>query len=208
MPVITCPTCGTKLEVDADQVGRSVQCGSCQQVFEANTDAGAGRSRNSRFGRDEDEDDDRPSRRRKSKYRREYDDEDDRPSRRGRRRDDDDEDDYRPSRRKPSQIQSIGVMLLIGGIMAVLTSLGLGVGSTGLCCLWPGTYYELVYGILAIVRGSQMMGANDPADPPRGTLIMAIITIVNLDVLNLILGIVGLSMLNAPEVADYYARRR
>ncbi len=150
--------------------------------------------------RDDDEDEDRPSRRRSSRRDDDEDDEDDRPSRRrsSRRRDD---DDY-PS--KPSQIQTLGIFLLIGGIIACLYTVGLGLGTY---CLWPGAYYELVFGIMAIVKGSQLLGQKVPPTPPRGLLIMAIITIINCDVLNLVFGIVGLTMLSAPEVVAYYNRR-
>jgi predicted Zn finger-like uncharacterized protein len=133
MPVITCPTCGTKLEVDADQIGQSVQCGSCQQVFEAKTDAGSGRSRNSQFGRDDEDEDDRPSRRRKSKYRREYDDEYD--------------DEYAPrgGGHPPPGGTGMGVTALVMGIAGLVLST---VGWI-FCCGPVGG----VCGILAIIFG-------------------------------------------------------
>lgn len=42
---------------------------------------------------------------------------------------------------------------------------------------------------------------------PRATLIMQIITIVNLDVVNLAAGIVGFVFLNDPAVDRYYSGR-
>jgi hypothetical protein len=200
--------------------GRSRPGGSLVKLGSGgdNTDD-TGDRRSKRHSRRDDGDDrdheDRPSRR---GSRRNEDDADDRPSkRRSRYADGDDPDrDYRPrpSRRrgrgraeKPSQVQTIGVLMLVGGILATITGLGMGVFSYGICCLWPGTYYELVYGIMAIIKGSQLMGRNDPPDPPKGILVMAIITIINGDVLNLVFGIVGLSLLNNPEVQDYYDRR-
>ncbi len=132
MPVITCPTCGTKLEVDADQMGKAVQCGSCQQVFEAKTDAGSGRSRNSKFGQDDE--DDRPSRRRKSKYRREYDD------------DDEFDDDYAPrGGSRPTGSTGMGVTALVMGICAVVLAV----------CCWP---VGGVCAILAIIFGIVSLG--------------------------------------------------
>lgn len=77
----------------------------------------------------------------------------------------------------------------------------------GVCFTAPGGIYEVIYGIMAIVTGSQLLGQNDPPTPPRGLLIMAIICIVNCDILNLVFGIVGLNMLNSPEVLSYYNRR-
>jgi hypothetical protein len=228
---IQCPSCETvfkALRADAppppDSGRRSRRSSDLVKVGSGSRredDEDDDRPSRRRSRRDDDDTDDRPSRRRSRRD--DDDDDEDRPSRRRSRRDDDEDDDrdadYRPSRRsrrsrydddrpsRPSQVQSLGVFLLIGGIMAVLASLGMAAGSTGFCCLWPGTYYELVYGIMAIVKGSQLMGQNDPPEPPRGLFIMAIICIVNVDVLNLVFGIVGLNMLNSPEVQDYYNRR-
>jgi predicted Zn finger-like uncharacterized protein len=153
MPVITCPTCGTKLEIDAEAMGHPVQCGSCQQVFTAASDIGAGRSRNP-APRDRGEADDRPRGRRRHED--EDEDEDDEydysPRQRSRRRADDDEneddDDYAPPRdraggRTPGT--GMGVAALVLGLAAVaLTVVGL-----ALCC-WPvGT----VCAVLAVVFG-------------------------------------------------------
>ncbi len=106
------------------------------------------------------------------------------------RRDDDDdyeeyqedeyEDDLPPSKRRrsrrsdarPGKVQAIAIMTLIGGILGILVAIYylvlLGLSSFGICCLWPGGYYSLVMGIMATVRGSQLLGkdAHQQA-PPR-----------------------------------------
>jgi len=168
--------------------------------------------------RDEDEDDDRPRARR----RRDEDEDDDRPSRRDRYRDDDNDDRPRPRRsyddrddyddvprsrrrnQRPGQIQAVGIMMLIGGILGCLVFLSFAASCVGL--VWPGIYFELVVAILAIVRGANMLGRDDQG-PPKTLAILLIICIVNLDVINCVLGIVCLVMLNAPEVIDYYRRK-
>jgi hypothetical protein len=172
--------------------------------------------RPSRRGSRHDEDDDRPSRRRRE----EVDDEDDRPRV---RRDYQDErgDDYeeRPRRRKvqkPGQVQAVGVMMLVGGIIGTLVGLGLmgyfgivGIASMGigcLCCLWPGIYLELVWGILAIIRGINIMNQDDQG-PPRTLAILQIICIINGDIPNCVMGIVCLVMMNGEEAQDYYRRK-
>jgi hypothetical protein len=165
------------------------------------------------------DDEDRPSRRRRDEY------DDDRPGRRGRRddemdddrprvrrRDDDryeDDEDERPRKlQKPGQVQAVGIMMLVGGILGVLTALGLGIAAipTVICCFWPGIYLELVVGILLIIRGVNMMNQDDQG-PPRTLAILQILFILNLDIVNCVLGVVGLIMLNDPKVEEYYRRR-
>jgi hypothetical protein len=153
------------------------------------------------------EDEESPLRRRSSH--RDNDDEDDprlprRSSRRSRRRGDDGL--RRPQ--NPGKVQGIAIMTLVGGILAILMSLtwmGVGVGTMGVCCLWPGTYYSLVLGIMATIKGAQLLGQDDHLQsPPKAIAIMQIINIINGDVTNCVLGIVTLVFLNEPEVRDYY----
>jgi len=157
---------------------------------------------------------------------------DDRPTRRGRRRDKDDfevdddrprirrrEDDYdryedeydRPRRKryeKPGQVQAVGIMMLVGGILGVLTALGLGIAAipTVICCFWPGIYFEAVVAVLFIIRGVNMLNQDDQG-PPRTLAILQIICICNGDVVNCVLGIVSIIMLNDPNVEEYYRKR-
>jgi hypothetical protein len=171
---------------------------------------------------EDDDDEPRPRRRRE-------DDEDyeEARGRRVRRRDDygdedyddeaEDDEDYRSRRRgeKPGKVVAVAIMMLIGGILAIISSvailayLGLagavtcGVGWLG--CLWPGPYYSLVLGILATIKGSQLLGRNaDRLPPPKGVAIMQIINIVNLDIPNCVMGIIALIFLNEREVQRYF----
>jgi hypothetical protein len=96
---VTCPTCATPLELDAEYAGQEVQCGSCHQVFVATED------RRSRY---RDDDEDRPGRRRRSR----------------READDDDFDDDRPRRRRRRAASGggsgAGTASLILGLFAVV----------------------------------------------------------------------------------------
>ena len=86
--------------------------------------------------------------------------------------------------------------------------LGLGL-ALGTCFLWIPALYSVVCGILCIVRATPLL--NDKAytaKPPRGTAVMMIVTIINGDVLNLILGIVCLVLLNDPKVQEYFSQSR
>ena len=136
-----------------------------------------------------------------------FDDDDlrDRPSRRGRRR----------TAERPGKVQAIAIMTLIGGIMATLQALGIlayiglmGAATLGiglLCCLWPGPYYGLTVGILAIVKGSQLMGQDARSlAPPKGTGVMLIINIINGDIIGCVLGILVLVFSSDPEVEDFF----
>jgi predicted Zn finger-like uncharacterized protein len=68
--VVRCPTCGTRLEVDAEYRGREVRCGACAELFVAEPDRRPADDENpSRrpYHRRRDEDDfDRPRRKRRS----------------------------------------------------------------------------------------------------------------------------------------------
>ena len=172
-------------------------------------------------GRRDDDDRDEPRGRRGSDRddydddrrlsRRDDDDYDDRRSLR--RRDDDDYDDRRSRRRgggeKPGSVQTAGILMLIGGIVATLSGLWVALaflaGSAGICCLYPSYIYALVAGIMAIVRGAALLGENAyKAGPSRGIAIMLIINIVNFDVFGMVLGIIALVMLNNEESKRYF----
>jgi hypothetical protein len=106
---------------------------------------------------------------------------------------------------RPGKVQAIAIMTLVGGILALLLALGMGVGSVGVCCLWPGTSYSLVLGILGIVRGSKLLSPEARwQPPPKGIAIMQIINIINFDIANCVLGILTLTFLNEPEVQRYF----
>lgn len=105
---------------------------------------------------------------------------------------------------KPSKVTTVGVMMLVGGILALLWSVGMIFSSVGLCLLWPGTIYALVMGILAVVRGSRLLSETAFEErPPTGTAVMQIINVINLDVVNLTLGIINLIFLQDEEVRAY-----
>jgi hypothetical protein len=161
--------------------------------------------RPTRRRRDDDGDDDRPSRRRDR-----YDEDEDRPRIRRTAGDLDGEDEYdRPRRRreeKPGQIQAVAIMMLVGSILGLLTMAGIVLGSMFMCCLWPGVYVEVVWAILALIRSINMLNQDDQG-PPKTLAILQILSIINGDVINCILGIVCLVMLNDPQVQAYYRRK-
>jgi hypothetical protein len=217
--LIACPECNKNLQVPEELIGKSVQCPECKHTFAAalpeapppmptpepprtspkpawdKKKTRAGAAKTTRKRRDDDDDDDE-------------DDEED--------ADDDDPDDYDDDRRRsrrgrrhevPGKITGIAVMSLIGGIIALLWFFVVSASSGGLCCVWPGTYYSLVVGILAIVKGASLFGASAQSQtPPISVGVMLIINIINLDVINVVLGILILVFCSDEEVTTYLAR--
>jgi hypothetical protein len=74
----------------------------------------------------------------------------------------------------------------------------------GICCLWPGLYFGIVWGILAIIRGTKLLGENWAQYQPRALVIMQIIQVVNLDIVNVVMGIIGLVFLNDDKVKSAF----
>jgi predicted Zn finger-like uncharacterized protein len=221
--LITCPECTKHLQVPDDLLGKKVQCPECRHTFTASAPeeivAPVKVAKVKEPTREKEKPPSIPETKKRKRRNRDDDDDDD--------RDNDDDVDIRRSRKgtrrgrgpdeKPGKLQAIGIMTLIGGILAILIGLGLLAGSGfGCCatagpgivlCFWPGTYYSLVLGILAIIRGSSLLGANAHLEkPPTGIAIMQIINIVNGDVVNLVLGILVLVFSGDEEVQEYLAR--
>ena len=114
---------------------------------------------------------------------------------------------------KPGKLTAIAVNTLVGGILALLLGLGgiggyflfvLGTIGIGLCVfpiiLLP--IYSLVLGVMALVKGIQMLGSNPiPAfETAKTTSIMQVVNIICGDGLNCTMGIVNLVLLNDPKV--------
>jgi hypothetical protein len=105
---------------------------------------------------------------------------------------------------KPGRVQTIGIMMLAGGVLALVIAGGTLIMSF---CLWPGAYYSLVLGILAVIKGGQLLSAEAyQQSPPKAIAIMQMVNIVNGDVPNLILGIMALVFLNEPAVRRYFRK--
>jgi predicted Zn finger-like uncharacterized protein len=199
----TCPSCRNPLRVQDEFLGRKVRCPTCNAVFEASLEAPSEAPGAYAPVSPEPSYSPQPA----PSQQEEIIDYDPSAEPRGWRS----RDDYRPrrSREKPGKVQAIAIMTLIGGILATINALSLlvfgGISSMGVCCFWPGGYYGLVLGIMAIVKGSQLLGQDDWRQaPPKGIAIMQIINIVNFDVPNCVMGILTLVFLNEPEVRRYY----
>jgi len=124
---------------------------------------------------------------------------------------------------KPGQVQAIGIMALVDGILNILYSItgpivmttgllggalaSLGICAPGLICL-PGLVvfaYPLVLGILEIIYGVQLLG-NPPRvnRPARYLAIMQIVNILFLQVLSVVAGILSLVWYNDEKILAYF----
>src|SRR5262249_16936769 len=156
-----CPSCGRQLRVPDDLLGCMVKCPACAHNFAAPANEPAPSARRSAPASDRRDDEPRPTRRR---FAEEEDQDRSSPQGRGGDADDDYEDDDVPRIRrrdeKPGKVQAIGTMMLIGGIWALAHGIIGGILlALGTCCfglLWPGTYYAIVLGIMAIIKGSKL----------------------------------------------------
>jgi hypothetical protein len=204
---LACPSCGRPLRVPESLLGQMVKCPSCEHTFPAPDspeDAPPPR-------RPEPE----PAREAEPPPRR-YEDRDDyrervrRPA--GDYRDDYD-DDYERGRRggeKPGKVQAIAIMTLVGGILATLLGVWLLVIGAFTCVLlfWPGTYYSIVLGILAIIKGAQLLGPDAHRQaPPQAIAIMQIVNVVNGDLANCVMGILSLVFLGEKPVQRFFRGR-
>lgn len=196
--ITPCPGCQARIAVHEPDLKSNVECPYCATVFVAERVQHKPESKPD-SPRDRDwGDEDRPTKRRSRRD--EVDDDDvdeDRPRRR--------RSNYRSTDRKPGNVGAIGGILLGGAIYGLIWALAVAGMS---CCLRPGVYFTLVWSILAIVRASAMLGQHDRQPAPRTLLILQILCILNLDIVNLILGIVGLNLLNDPDTQDYFDRHR
>lgn len=183
--LVTCPTCKTQLEIDAQYEGQEVECGSCLQVFVATAKkprgddpsdrsggkvrgstspggSGRGSSRSSRDRDDEDDDDDRG----RSRRQRDYDDDDD---------DDDDYDHDHPTRRRRSGGNGTAVASLVLGIISILSLFGMCIPLPVGCCCGLGS---LGCSVAAIITG--IIGMKNPEGKGMaiGGLVMGVLTLV------------------------------
>jgi hypothetical protein len=122
---VTCPACHDTLEVDAEHVGKQVQCGSCLEPFTVE-DPAAKKPKKYKMRRSESDDEgDKPKK----------------PPAFRRRRDEDDDDELydgppRPSGGATIASLTLGTFALVAGVVALLGSccfpVGIGLGITAM----------------------------------------------------------------------------
>jgi hypothetical protein len=201
-----CPSCYRKVHVPDHLVGQLVQCPTCGQRFTAEEGDGVLESEEAFLDEQGHEHADRD--RATVGYGNHAEELPNGDDYHDTKEDDSDKNERRrPLAEKPPQVQTIGIMMLVGGIFALLVSGGGAIGTLFVCCMWPGTYYGIVLGILAVVKGAQLLGENAHLQSrPKGIAIMQIINIINGDVVNCVMGVLALNYLKEPEVQNYFRR--
>lgn len=101
----------------------------------------------------------------------------------------------------PGKVQAIAIMQLVVGIIAILNALAVALLTAFIYLPW---IYSLVVGIMAIIRGSGLMGSGAyGAGNSKAVPIMLIINIINCDPISLTVGILCLVFQSDPKVASY-----
>jgi DNA-directed RNA polymerase subunit RPC12/RpoP len=106
---------------------------------------------------------------------------------------------------RPGKVLTIGILLIVAGGVAILGFLGNLILVPIFALVWPGTYYALVTGILAIIKGCRLVAGN--ARAARSSTVMSVLMIVNIincNVVCLVLGIICLVFSSDSEVKRYF----
>ncbi|MBX3004846.1 MAG: hypothetical protein KF821_03340 [Anaerolineales bacterium] len=112
---------------------------------------------------------------------------------------------------KPSNVNAIGVMNIVSGVINILVGSGLSVSVVlgtlflGLVCL-PLTLAPAILGLFEVLYGIKLL-ANPPqaVKPARTLAIIQIITFVYLNVITGVIGILSLTLYSDPDVKAYFA---
>jgi len=119
---------------------------------------------------------------------------------------------------KPSQVQTLGVLTLISGIVNIVYTLSmigvliinaiatLGIGLIGFLCL-PIFLLPAALGVFEIIYGTKLM-ANPikPVLPNKTIAILEICMIIGLQVFGPVVGILALVYYDDQKVKDYFAQ--
>lgn len=109
-----------------------------------------------------------------------------------------------PCGSKPSQVQTLGILTLISGILNCM--IGVGLMFTVIWIL-PAVF-GIVVGILEIIYATKLMPDPIKANKPNKTVaILEIITIINGSIFGLVVGILALVWYNDPKVKEYFERQ-
>jgi hypothetical protein len=109
---------------------------------------------------------------------------------------------------KPNDINTLGIITLISGVVNVGLGLGMmtlsGITIIGLCCV-PIFLLQVILGVFEIIYAVRLL--SDPPKPTQPWKVVAILEICCIlffNVIALAVGIVALVLYNKPEVQEYF----
>jgi hypothetical protein len=113
----------------------------------------------------------------------------------------------RPSR--PPKLQTIGILMLISGVLNVMAGLGIVTGfalSVVLICCIPLAALPLVLGVFEVVYGLRLVGSGEEQvkrDTLQTVAILEVASILGSNIVSFIVGIINLVLLSDNEVVAY-----
>jgi hypothetical protein len=107
---------------------------------------------------------------------------------------------------KPQKVQTIGILMLISGILNILVGLGGGAAfviSLFLICCAPVFLLPIVLGVFEIYYATKLLSTSGEKLPFSQVQVMAILEICTIfvgNVFSVVIGVINLILLNDPEV--------
>jgi len=112
---------------------------------------------------------------------------------------------------KPGKVTALAIATIVSGAINIIGACGLtvsivlGTFGFGLICA-PLTILPSVLGIFEIIYGAKLLSnPPQPVKPSQAIAILEILTVLFLNVISLVVGILALVFYNDQEVKDYFA---
>ncbi len=113
---------------------------------------------------------------------------------------------------RPPKLQTIGILMLISGILNVMAGLGIVVGfalSVVLICCIPVAALPLALGVFEVIYGLRLIeSSQEPVqrDTLQTIAILEIATILGSNIVSFAIGIINLVLLSDSEVTAYFRK--
>jgi uncharacterized membrane protein YccF (DUF307 family) len=118
-----------------------------------------------------------------------------------------------PRPAQPPKVQTIGILMLISGILNVLAGLGVVTGfalSVVLICCIPLAALPLALGVFEVIYGLRLVGSGQESvkrDTLQTVAILEIASILGSNIVSFIVGIINLVLLSDTEVTGYFQQQ-
>jgi hypothetical protein len=115
-----------------------------------------------------------------------------------------------PSIARPPKLQTIGILMLISGVLNIMAGLGVVTGfalSVVLICCIPLAALPLALGVFEVIYGLRLVGSGQERvgrDTLQTVAILEIASILGSNIISFIVGIINLLLLSDTEVVGYF----